>query len=162
MRQSGPKHNIDGLIALVLFGVFAACILSVLLTGANAYKNLTELDRESFARRTCVQYIATKVRQAESGESVYVVDFGGTDALCIEENIGSRTYITRIYCYDGWLREIFTSSSTESIPNDGEKILEAESADFSIDSGLLKVSLTDGEGSSSELSLSLRGEGAGR
>ena len=34
MRDKQIKHHIDGLVALLLFGVFAACVLVVLLTGA--------------------------------------------------------------------------------------------------------------------------------
>ena len=36
MREKRVKHHIDGLVALLLFGVFAACVLVVLLTGADA------------------------------------------------------------------------------------------------------------------------------
>lgn len=36
MRKQPVIHQIDGLIALLLFGVFSVCILAVLLTGADA------------------------------------------------------------------------------------------------------------------------------
>lgn len=162
MRHKSEKHHIDGLIALVLFGVFATCILSVLLTGSNAYQSITERDRETFGSRTGLQYISTKVRQAESAAQVSVRDFDGTKALCIEEDIEGRTYLTRIYCCDGWLYELFTPSSTESSAEDGEKVLEAQALDLSIDSdGLLSIGLTDIGGEQVNLMLSLRGEGAG-
>lgn len=159
MRHKTQKHQIDGLIALVLFGVFAACILSVLLTGANAYSRLTKRDQGTFASRTCIQYVATKVRQIKSGGDVAVEDFGGRSALCLYEKIGERRFVTRIYSYDGWLREIFTSASTESKPSDGEKILSSDDIDFKLDGGLLTVSLSDADGNVTSLSLSLRGEG---
>ena len=44
MKQRTVKHNIDGLAALLLFGIFAACVLSVLLSGAGAYRRLTQRD----------------------------------------------------------------------------------------------------------------------
>lgn len=159
MVLKSRKHRIDGLIAPVLFGVFAACILSVLLTGADAYRRLTERDREAFGERTCLQYVATKVRQAKSGEEISVSDFGGTDALCISEKIGEREFVTRVYCYDGWLREIFASSSMDCKPEDGERILRAEELNMSLEDGLLRIELTDSEGNAGSLVLSLRGEG---
>lgn len=61
MREKRVKHHIDGLVALLLFGVFAACVLVVLLTGADAYRRLTERDQAAYERRTGVQYIATRV-----------------------------------------------------------------------------------------------------
>ena len=54
MKRQGTKHQIDGLLMLLLFGVFAVCVLIVLLTGARAYRGLTERDRAAYDRRTCV------------------------------------------------------------------------------------------------------------
>ena len=34
MRRQASQHHMDGLLMLLLFGVFAACVLGVLLTGA--------------------------------------------------------------------------------------------------------------------------------
>ena len=60
------KHHIEGLIALLLFGVFAVCLMTVLLTGANAYRSLTDRDQTAYDRRVCAQYMATRLRQADS------------------------------------------------------------------------------------------------
>ena len=159
-HRKSQKHQIDGLIALVLFGVFAACVLSVLLTGANVYHKLTARDQEAYSRRTCAQYIATKVRQARSGRAVAVADFGGVDALSLTEEIEGDTYVTQVYCYDGWLRELFTAEGGEFLPEDGEQIIEAQAMDLALEDGLLTVDLTDGAGAETQLVLFLRGEGA--
>ena len=58
MRRKSIQHHTDALAALLLFGVFAACILAVLLTGADAYRRLTLRDRAVGDRRACVQYLA--------------------------------------------------------------------------------------------------------
>ncbi len=63
MKKRPIQHQLNGLMALLLFGVFAACVLAVLLTGANAYRRLTQRDQEAYLRRTCVQYLATRVRR---------------------------------------------------------------------------------------------------
>ena len=47
MKRKPIQHQMDGLIALLLFGVFAVCVLAVLLTGADAYRRLTERDRRA-------------------------------------------------------------------------------------------------------------------
>lgn len=160
MRQKSEKHHLTGLIALILFGVFASCILSVLLTGSGAYKRLTERDREAFGTRTCLQYIATKVRQAPCGADIYVEEMDGVSAVCIPEDIGGRIYVTRIYSYDGWLREIFASAGNESHPEDGEKIIKAETVEFALEDGLLSATLYE-NGDPIALTISLRGEGDG-
>lgn len=158
MHGKAQKRSIDSLTALVLFGVFAACVLMVLLTGAEAYRRLTERNRDSFAERTCLQYVATKIRQAESGDKIYIEDLGEFEALCIPETIGERVFVTRIYCYDGWLREVFTSAGAECKPSDGEKIIQVEALDFELENGLLTITQEDKDGKI-RLMLSLRGEG---
>ena len=45
MKRQGTKRHMDGLLMLLLFGVFAVCVLIVLLTGARAYRGLTDRDR---------------------------------------------------------------------------------------------------------------------
>ena len=45
MRKKSIHHQMDGLVALLLLGVFAACVLAVLLTGAGVYQRLTERDQ---------------------------------------------------------------------------------------------------------------------
>ena len=94
---------IDGLLALLLFGVFAVCVLAVLLTGARAYRGLTQRDQAAYSRRVCVQYIATRVRQADRAEGVSVEPFGEGDALVLSED----GYVTRVYHYDGYLMELY-------------------------------------------------------
>ena len=94
MKKRLVKHHLDGLIALLLFGVFAVCVLVVLLTGADAYRRLTQRDEAAYDRRVCAQYMATRLRQADSFEGVAIEDFQGTDALVLAAGDG---YVTRIY-----------------------------------------------------------------
>ena len=42
MTNLKRKHQIDRLLVLVLLGLFAMCILAVLLTGARTYRALSE------------------------------------------------------------------------------------------------------------------------
>lgn len=136
MREKRVKHHIDGLVALLLFGVFAACVLVVLLTGADAYRRLTERDQAAYERRTGVQYIATRVRQADHAGGVAVEDFGGADALILGAD---ETYAARVYCYDGWLMELYCLAGESFSPEDGERIIEAQELKLSLDQGMLGV-----------------------
>ena len=95
--------NISGLLVLLLFAVFAVCIMSVLLTGADAYRRLAHRDQESFGRRTVTQYIATKVRQNDAVGAITVHHFGESgvkadgDTLQMLEQLEGEEYCTRIY-----------------------------------------------------------------
>ena len=135
----------------------AVCVLIVLLTGAKAYRGLTERDRAAYDRRTCVQYIATKVRQGDVEGGVTVEPFGDTAALCMRQ----YGFVTRVYCYDGWLMEMYTFEDAELTPQDGEKVMPLSGLSFDLEDGLLTVELQSGEGVTDTLRLALRsGEGA--
>lgn len=142
-QQTG-RGRVGGLLTLVLFAIFAVCVLMVLLLGANAYQGLTERDRQSWDARTCAQYITTKAHKAP-GE-VTVTDFDDVPALLITEEIEGEVYQTRVYCYDGWLRELFSDGAAELLPADGERVLQAEALALSLKDGLLTAEITPPSG----------------
>ena len=137
MRERSGKRSISGLAAALLLCVFALMILSVLLSGAGAYQRLTVRGEENYDSRSSAQYVATKLRQAPSAESVELRTFGGSDCLCITEEIDGAEYITRVYCHDGWIRELFTLAEGDFTPGDGEKILEAEALELNFENELV-------------------------
>lgn len=150
---------------LLVFCIFAACILMVLLTGANSYQMLTSRDADSFSRRLCVQYVAAKIRHSDADSSIYIGDFEGSasdegNTLFLRESVNGENYLTRIYCYKGYLRELYAAADEDMHPEDGEVILTAKSLTFSMDpkSGLLKIENVDGGGQQQELSIFLRSE----
>lgn len=161
MREGSGKRSISGLAALVLLGVFAAGILTVLLSGASVYQRVTEQDAQSYDSRTGMQYLATKVRQAPAPDCLVLSDFGEGDSLLLLDTIDGAEYWTQVYCYDGWLMELFTVAEAGLAPEDGEKILPAESLSLTRSGDLLQLQLVDGNGTSNALTLALRGgEGA--
>lgn len=153
------KHYIGGLLALLLLCVFAACVLSVLLTGAGTYRRLTERDRASYDSRTATQYLATRIRQADRQGAVSVRAFEGRDALVLTEEIDGELYETCIYYCDGYLRELFTAAGADLAPEDGEKILPAGGflayADDPAE-GQLRLRIQTSNGAWEELMLFLR------
>lgn len=158
MKKREIQHHMDSLGALLLFGVFAVCVLAVLLTGARAYGRLTQRDAEAYDRRTVLQYVATRVRQADALDGVAVEEFLGVSALVLQEG----EYETRIYCYEGYLMELYVSREDPLGPADGERIMALEALELSLEGGLLSIAATDEAGEESSLLLSLRsGEGEG-
>lgn len=152
MKRQGTKHQVDGLLMLLLFGVFAVCVLAVLLTGARAYRGLTERDQAAYDRRTCVQYIATRVRQGDMEGGVTVEPFRDVTALCMAQD----GYVTRVYWHDGYLMELYTSEDAELYPEDGEKIMPLESLELALEERLLRLEIGSAGGAVDTLYLSLR------
>ncbi|MBQ3076510.1 MAG: DUF4860 domain-containing protein [Clostridia bacterium] len=168
-ERNARQHHIDSLFALLVFALFASCILLVLLTGADLYRGLVARDDAAYSYRTGAGYLASRVRQAENPGLVSVEPFGDGEALMLTEPYGERRYITVIYCHEGWLCELFTESGGAWDPAAGERVMRAESLELSLAKGLLTIRLygaSEGEAGAVsppvELSLWLRGEGEER
>ena len=52
MKKETTGHHMDGVYVLLLFAVFAGCILIVLLFGTSAYEKLVERDQAAYNQRT--------------------------------------------------------------------------------------------------------------
>ena len=135
------KHDtsrISQVLALLCLTVFALCVLLVLLSGASCYRGLVEQGEAAYGRRTALQYLTTRVRQAESVEIGQLEDCA---ALILEETVEGETYTTRVYCYDGWLRELYSVPGAELPPKAGTAILEADALELHREGSLLTVTL---------------------
>lgn len=161
MKRQGPW---SALAVLVLFGVFAGCVLGVLLTGADAYQRLTDRGQTAFDERTAAQYLTTRVRQADAAGSISVGEFGDQDhidTLFLEEQVDGERYCTRVYCWDGYLCELYGAVDGAFSPEDGEKVLELQALSLSLTDGSLQAELTGPDGQVQHVLVHLRsGEGA--
>ena len=126
------------LLALLCLTVFALCVLLVLLTGASFYQKLVERGEETYARRTALQYLTTRVRQAQTVE---IGEMEGCEALVLGETIDGETSTTWVYCYEGWLRELYAVSGAVLPAGAGETVLEAEEFSLKQEENLLTVTL---------------------
>ena len=157
MKTFFKNGSLSGLVALLTFVLFAISILFVLLNGAGVYRRLTQRNQHSYDSRTCVQYVATKMRQAPSPSAVSVDTFDTVDSLVISQDIEGLEFATRIYCYENWLMELFTLADGEFYPEDGEKILPLDSLSITQDGDIFSFVLTDTEGNTQHLTMSARG-----
>lgn len=155
MRNERKAGSLSTVAALLVLALFALTILGVLLGGAGAYQRLVRRDRQTTDSRSAAQYLATKVRQASFPGGIRVLPFGDGYALQIPET-GDGTFVTRIYCHEGWLMELFCAVDSDLLPNDGEKVLPARGLEPSLEGDLLTLALTDAAGSRQELLLTLR------
>ena len=113
MNSKIKKGSMGGILALVAFTLFVASLLMVLLTGADAVQKLNERDQSSYDRRTVVQYITTRIRQGDQRDMVEVREMEGRSVLTLKERIEDVDYETYVYCYDGYLCELFVEAGLE-------------------------------------------------
>jgi hypothetical protein len=135
--KENPSRITD-VLGLLCLTVLALCLLLVLLTSASLYRNLVDRAEESYGRRTALQYLTTRVRQAQRVE---IGDFEGCQTLFLEETVDGECYTTRVYCYDGWLRELYTVPGAKLPPKAGAAVLEADDLELTREGSLLTVKL---------------------
>ncbi len=152
-----PQRSPTMMAALAIFLIFAVGILAVLLGGSRVYRRIIQRDQQSYNSRTATAYLATRIRQAPSPDSISILSFDGKSALAITETIEGDTYATLVYCYDGWLMELFAVAGGDFSPEDGEQILPAQGLDFSLENGLLNAAITLEDGSQRSLCLHIPG-----
>lgn len=132
------RSRITQTLALLTLTVFALCVLLVLLSGASCYRGLVDRGETAYARRTAVQYLTTRVRQAEQVE---IGDFEGCQTLILGQTVDGERYTTKVYCYDGWLRELYAVPGAKLPAKAGTAILEAETFALHREGSLLRVTL---------------------
>ncbi len=161
MKEQGKRNSICFVAPLLLFMIFTTCIVTVLLIGADGYHTFTNRDQAAFEHRTIVQYLTTRIRQNDVTDGVFVDTFAEKDTLFLCETLDDKTYYTRIYCHDGYLRELFSEANMVFTPEAGEKILKLKDLQFHLTEKLLTITITYPNASSETVLLHLRSEKEG-
>lgn len=126
MQEKQP-HIVDVIFVLALFGLFALSAMALIITGSGIYQNTVNNMKSNYETRTSSSYVTEKVRQGNGFEEV---EIAGTDALAVKKEVAGTSYITYLYSYDGYLRELFISADkefTDSLLPAGQKITELSS-----------------------------------
>lgn len=151
------KSNLTGVFVLLIFAVFMASVLLVLLSGVDTVQKLTQRDQRTYHRRTAVQYISTRIRQADEIGAVSTEK----DTLILTENLDGVSYETRIYCCNGYLREIFCEAGAALAPDFGEEVLPMNHFQITQENNLIRAELHLPDGSKEILTLLLRSKERG-
>ena len=142
------KHSIDVVFALALFCTFAVSVLMVLMMGASSYRSVTDSMNENYEDKTGTGYIAEKIRHSDSRGGIAAGQFDGNDALLLTQDIDGTDYITYIYYYDGYIRELLTENGSGMTAEAGEKVLEASGFEVeTAENGMFKITCTMNDGS---------------
>jgi len=156
MKIREKKNRMESLTVLFIFAVFAFCVLLLILTGAGIYREVTEKNAINYEWRTRVQYLTTRIRQADSNGSLQIGKFGENDAVILSEELDGEIYYTYVYCYDGYLRELFTAADSGLQPGDGDRILKAQEMKAEKKDHILEIEIRAEDGSNRSLKLFLR------
>ncbi|MBR5446860.1 MAG: DUF4860 domain-containing protein [Clostridia bacterium] len=164
MKVRIQKLKIARVFPTLCFAMLAACIVIVLITGAELYSRSNTRDTEDYYHRTVTSYVATRVSQSAVEGCFFVGDFNEAvpaetgDTFFFTETFDGITYVTRLYCHDGALYELFSPMSAELDRSAGERVLSLNDMTFAIKGGLFTAEITFDDGKTETVRLSLRTE----
>lgn len=126
-----PKHMIDILFVLILFGLFATSTIILIILGAGTYESTVAHMHSNYNTRTAVSYLTEKFRQADQYDAISIGSIQDVPALTFSENIDGENYVTYIYAYEGKLYELFARKDIEMYPDSGQSVLAV--SDFTVE-----------------------------
>lgn len=150
-------HVIDFLFPVSVLFTFAASSFVVLILSVHIYNSQTGKMNAGYALHTPLAYVAEKIRQNDTTNSVSVRDFQGQNCLAIAGDSEDISYTTYIYSYKGHLKELTLRSGTDASLSDGKDILQLK--DFSVSEikpGTFRFTATDKDGASESIIISER------
>lgn len=131
MKVTMRKHSVQSIFVVILFCLFAASLMLILVSGAGVYQRVVNAMGTNYDSRTATTYVFNKVHHADNGDSVSLGSFGDGDALLLMEEIDNIKYCTYIYCYDGKLMELFSRYDQQIDPEYGTPIMDIRSLNIS-------------------------------
>lgn len=150
-------RSVDTLAALLLLLLYLSVATAALLCGVQVWNGAEDCMQQNFTLQTPLSYLAGKARQSDSFHIDPFAD--GTQALAFDAEWEGEAYITRLYCYDGALYELFTPEDIVLAPADGTRLMEGGTMVFSNRDGMLCVDYTAQDGQTQSLLLApKRGE----
>jgi hypothetical protein len=156
MKYQPKQWKITGIMPLMVFFLLSVCLMTLLLTGVRIYRNTVEQGESRFLNRTAVQYLTTRVHQADCRNQLSVESFDGIKALVFREEIDGEIYKTMVYCHEGYLKELFCAEDGHFRPSDGEKLFALEDLQLQLEDSLLQIQVTLPDGVCRQISLHLR------
>lgn len=159
MEQTERKSFLVNFIcAIGILGTFATVSLVLAYVGVGVYKNIVAENAQNYKLRTSLSYVATKVRQLDADNKIYIEKREGIDVLVMEQEIENEPYETLIYFYQGHIYEVFHEKGQGLyLPDGGCEILEIDQ--FTMEqreSNLLYFNAKEVDGQEESITLNLR------
>ncbi len=139
------QHTISGVFVFLLLGIFAVFGTVMVLLGAKVYRGITEVSGFHNQSRITSSYLRSMVRADDETGTLTIDDLNGTPIITMRNVYDEDVYITRIYVWDGMLREWFTEEEIEFEPENGEEICAAQAMEAELDRNMLRVRVLTGD-----------------
>lgn len=135
-------HAISGVFVFLLLGIFAVFSTIMVLMSAKAYKGMVDEAALHNSIRVASSYIRTMLRSDDETGVLKIEEVNGIHTITME-NDWEDIYVTRLYVYEGKLREWFAMAEIPFVPENGETVCDLDSMKAEISDGILKVIVSE-------------------
>jgi hypothetical protein len=148
------NFGFDAVAGLFLVCLFSASLFFALAAGARVYKSVSGVMAEQYTARTAIGYVTAKLHQSDETGAVALGTLDGVPALIIGTDCDGVAYKTYVYCWDGYITELFCPASESLHPSDGLPVVAARALDFTRQGNLIRIDcVTDGGSETAYVSL---------
>lgn len=141
-KYKGTARVLGTAASLLLFLIFAICMLVIIGAGAGIYSRINSGYETTYGSSAAIRYVSNKIRASDSCE---IID-GGEGIALMNGNV-----LCVIYSGGDGLYERAMSADSEISAEGGELVVEAEGMKVSEKEGLYEISVTCGGNTSSVL-----------
>ncbi len=161
IKYKNKGHSTDVFFVLCIFLVFAVALSCLLIVGIKTYEGINRETEQNYELRTGTLYLSNKIRSCNEEGKIKTEKFGDSDAIVIYETDDSgNEYVTRLYCYEGNLMELYTEKDNILEPIAGNVITSMENMEVdNSDSDVLKITAITESGKERTIAVSTVGQG---
>jgi len=161
--NSRGRNRINDIFPILLFLVFTLIALGIVMMSVQIYRKILERSDGNYDNKTAVMYLSEKFRSHDRDGRIRVGQFKGQDAILITSPVKDEVFVTCIYAYDGYLRELYLEEELleEAGKDSGTEILEMESFSAKeLSDRLISLEFTDRSGNSLTTCLAVKSGGS--
>ena len=139
MKRRLIPHSVSGVFVFFLLGIFALFGTAMVLLGVQAYRRTAAAGGVHHVSRITSSYLRSMVRGGDAADGLRLEEWEGTPVIRLAGYYDGEEYATRLYVWEGYLRESFTWAGEPFEPASGDEVCEAEAMEASLEGELLHV-----------------------
>lgn len=122
---------------VALCGIFLFLATSVVLLSTSVYRSVESASAEHATDRVALSYLMSQLRANDGVGRIQVGSFGEGDALILSDG----EYATTLYCYEGYLMELYAREDVELSPESGYPIAPVQALAVEAEGKLLRLTV---------------------
>lgn len=159
LSNEGNSHgSIQNVFVLLLLAVFAGMSTLLVVLGARVYRNTVAAAEEHNSIRVISAMVRSAVWAEDGVSEIGTEDCAGIPILAIRSVYDDEVYTKRLYAYDGFLWESFSSEEYLFEIESGETVCPITSFVPSITGNTLQVAIEEANGQTGLVLVSLKSE----